>query len=49
MILTKGKDILVVVTNSENVYETRFIINHPFNEGDKLCNAFNDWECVVVD
>ena len=30
MIITKGPEIMVAVTNSDNVYEVRFVINHQF-------------------
>ncbi|CDW80492.1 acidstable alpha-amylase [Stylonychia lemnae] len=49
LIFNKGPEVLVIVTNTENVHQTMFLQNHPFKQGDKLCNAFSDWDCVTVD
>jgi hypothetical protein len=51
---TKSKDIFVILTNSQGdiVHQQYYLINHPFKEGDKLCNAFDKgeaWDCIIVD
>jgi hypothetical protein len=48
-VITKGPDLLVVVTNTENVHQTLFIERHQFKPGDIVCNAFSEWDCIQVD
>jgi len=45
-VISKGADILVILTNTENVHQTAFIDRHQFKPGDVLCNAFSDWDCI---
>jgi hypothetical protein len=49
LIFHKGSDILVAVSNSENVYKLKFVEKHPFDVRDVLCNAFAEWDCITVD
>eukprot|EP00347_Sterkiella_histriomuscorum_P016004 403354868 len=50
MVFTKSDNVMVVITNTpEHMYQAFYLTNHPFKENDKLCNAFSEWDCVVVD
>ena len=40
---------MVVLNNADYMHQTVYITKHPFNEGDKLCNAFALWDCVRVE
>lgn len=50
LVFTKSDNTLVALTNTpENIYLAFFLTNHPFKSGDKLCNAFSEWDCIEVD
>ena len=44
---TRGK-FLVVMTN-QNKPVTVEIIYLPFNNGQRICNIFNKWDCLIVE
>ena len=39
----------MVVSNSDNVYGVTYVLDHPFERNDVLCNAFSEWDCITVD
>jgi hypothetical protein len=47
---TLGTDILVILVNTQDeiLHHRVQIKNHPFKEGDRLCNLFIDYDCVSV-
>ena len=49
---TKGSDVLVVLSNQQQdvVHQRVILTNHPFKEGEELCNILDKggWDCVKV-
>ena len=47
---TLGTDIFVVLVNTQHevVHQKVLIKNHPFKEGDRLCNLFVEYDCITV-
>ncbi|TNV79756.1 hypothetical protein FGO68_gene5734 [Halteria grandinella] len=49
--MSRGREIYAILSNNQDeiVHETKVVTNHPYEEGDVLCNAFHEHDCVTID